>query len=429
MINKPSASVLSPGRGPILLIAAALVCSSTIRLFSQRATSQPAPSASGPTSAPVPSSQGLAASQPATSDAPPNHPVLRVRSLADTGPGEKLIPWTLRWALDAVAGPRSIRFETGGVINLKQPLYLRDPFVHIDGRTTDGRGITIQRSQFGVTNTHDVLIEYMRFRAGDGFASKDELWRDHKMPDSGGWRSLLVIGTPNQPARDVTIRYCSIQNSSDDNGCVWDACENICFVYCIFSGGYTKLNKAFLGGAEPGNPKPNHGRWMTLDHCLLAEMAARAPDLDGGIFRISNCAIVAPYQGGRLNHSRGDVIGNWLVSMRPHPWPEPDRILVEEASNAVPKSLYFADNWLDGRPADASRIIGVVNKGQTTLPNEVFSPVPLRQDPGTTEPAPKALQNVLDFAGCLPRDDHDRALLQRVRATVARTRSAEGKSP
>ena len=419
------AKYLHPGRGPILLIASAVVMSSTLRLLSQRVSSQSVPPASRPSPASSPGTQESPTTQPATQDAAPTYPILRVRSLADTGPEEKLIPWTLRWALDAVAGPRSIRFETGGVINLKQPLYVRDPYVHVDGRTTDGRGITIQRSQFGVVETHDVLIEHMRFRAGDGFASKDELWRDHRLPDSGGWRSLLVIGSPKRAAHHVTVRHCSIENSSDDNGSCWGNCRDIVFYYCIFAGGHNRNTKAFLGGADPGEPPPDDPRWLTLDHCLLTETNCRAPDLHGGLFRLVNCAMVAPGQGARLTYARGDVIANWLVSKRPHTWPHPDRVLVVDPANTKPRSLYCSGNWLDGAPAP-DRLLGVVNQGETDPPPELFSDAPLRKDPCHPDPPEQAIRDILDRAGCLPRDEQDRALIDRVRERVERMRPAKG---
>ncbi len=85
--------------------------------------------------------------------------VIKVTSLEDSGPG------TLREAL-TTAGPRIIVFTTGGIINLKTKLTIRDPFVTIAGQTAPGNGICLRGEGVRVS-THDVVIRYLRIRPGE----------------------------------------------------------------------------------------------------------------------------------------------------------------------------------------------------------------------------------------------------------------------
>src|SRR6516162_7000146 len=82
-----------------------------------------------------------------------------VTSLEDSGPG------SFREALLA-KGPRTVVFETAGLITLQTPLEIDNPFLTIAGQTAPGDGVCI-RGQSVHINTHDVIIRYMRFRRGN----------------------------------------------------------------------------------------------------------------------------------------------------------------------------------------------------------------------------------------------------------------------
>lgn len=85
--------------------------------------------------------------------------VIEVMNLNDSGQG------SLREAL-LEKGPRIIVFKVGGVIKLKEALYINDPFVTVAGQTAPGDGITIR--DVGLTIlTHDVLVQHLRIRPGN----------------------------------------------------------------------------------------------------------------------------------------------------------------------------------------------------------------------------------------------------------------------
>lgn len=84
--------------------------------------------------------------------------VLRVTHTGDSGPG------SLREAIEA-RGPRTIIFDTGGVIRLETPLVIRRGQVTLAGQTAPGGGITLIGQPL-VISADDVIVRHIRSRLG-----------------------------------------------------------------------------------------------------------------------------------------------------------------------------------------------------------------------------------------------------------------------
>ena len=84
--------------------------------------------------------------------------VLRVTHTGDSGPG------SLREAIEA-RGPRTIVFDTGGVIRLETPLVIRRGQVTLAGQTAPGGGITLIGQPL-VISADDVIVRHIRSRLG-----------------------------------------------------------------------------------------------------------------------------------------------------------------------------------------------------------------------------------------------------------------------
>lgn len=83
-----------------------------------------------------------------------------VTSLADDGPG------SLREAVAAATGPRTVVFEVSGIIDLRAPLRITGSRLTIAGQTSPG-GITLRGYPVEVVGAAHIVIRHLRFRPGD----------------------------------------------------------------------------------------------------------------------------------------------------------------------------------------------------------------------------------------------------------------------
>lgn len=130
--------------------------------------------------------------------------VIRVTNLADAGPG------SLRAALQDSTGPRTVVFEVSGRIPLTSGrVVISSPFITVAGQTAPSPGINYERSRLSI-QTHDVLIQHLRGRAGDALPG-----------DAPGNRDCLDIEPDpslDRKAYNVVIDHVS---------CAWGIDENL----------------------------------------------------------------------------------------------------------------------------------------------------------------------------------------------------------
>lgn len=120
--------------------------------------------------------------------------VIKVTNLNTDGPGS---------FFEAVRkkGKRTVVFEVGGVIDLKNRLVnIRTPFLTIAGQTAPSPGITLINGGVIIT-THDVIVQHIRIRTGT--SGQKPTW------------SLDALSTKS--AYNVIIDHCSLSWSVDEN--------------------------------------------------------------------------------------------------------------------------------------------------------------------------------------------------------------------
>jgi pectate lyase len=126
--------------------------------------------------------------------------IVKVTTLESDGQG------SLRAAL-AVAEPRIIVFEVGGVIDLKrQTLRITEPNVTIAGQTAPSPGITLIQGGIDVL-THDVILQHLRVRPGEAGQPKGENggnWGEDAFSSQGG-------------ASNVIVDHCTFTWATDEN--------------------------------------------------------------------------------------------------------------------------------------------------------------------------------------------------------------------
>jgi pectate lyase len=175
--------------------------------------------------------------------------VIFVTNLNDSGNG------SLRAACDA-KGPRIVVFRVAGVIDLKTPIKVTEPFITIAGQTAPGDGICLR--QRGISfDTHDVVVRYLRSRPGD---------------IAGGEPDALSIGGSSS---NVIIDHCSTTWSSDENLSPSGGISNITVQWCLIAEGLDK-NLHHKGGHGYGSLCRAVGG-VSLHHNLWAHNQHRNP--------------------------------------------------------------------------------------------------------------------------------------------------------
>lgn len=152
--------------------------------------------------------------------------IIEVTSLRDHGPG------SLRAAVEA-GGARIVVFRTGGTIELRNALKIREPYLTIAGQTAPGDGIALKGGGIKI-GTHDVVIRGLRIR-----------------PGPNGAEDGLFLGPE---ASDVIIDRCSISWSVDENVASYGHNRDITVQWCIISEGLF----------ESGHSKGAHSRGMRI---------------------------------------------------------------------------------------------------------------------------------------------------------------------
>lgn len=164
--------------------------------------------------------------------------IIIVSNLNDSGPG------SLRSAVEK-DGPRTVLFETAGIIDLKSPLVFSDPYITIAGQTAPEPGITIRGERVKLQTNH-VIIRFIRFRPGDYLKGTSVDW---------GSLDALDIGLEDSDdVHDIIIDHCSFSWAMDENIGIWHYSNNITIQNSIISEGlhfpkqHPKTGKGLLIG-------------------------------------------------------------------------------------------------------------------------------------------------------------------------------------
>ncbi len=349
--------------------------------------------------------------------------VLEVTNLADynVSKGEAMIPGSFRAAVEA-EGPRTIVFRVSGLIFLKSPCAVHNPYCTVAGQTAPGDGICLANFSSGAFGTHDVILRYLRFRVGDaaqkamdgcGLGSCDHCIIDHC---SISWSS--DEGTSSRGAHNITFQR-NLVAEALHHGPHYRASDR------------TKLETHAFAGSISGNIGSYH-------HNLLADCTDRNWSLAGGLTQ-------GGQYGGYLD-IRNNVVYNWTARTtdggvkalnyvnnyyKPHaPNPFVKWLLKLDAINPAwgTESYYMTGNVLEGFVEETNNWAAFQNgpavEQQVRVDHEIF-PAYVK-----TQSAREAFTNVLANVGAnFPRSDAvDSHILEDVRHGTAEFIGTRGPS-
>lgn len=141
-----------------------------------------------------------------------------VTTLEDYGKNETPIEGSLRAAVEA-KGPRMILFRVGGIIALKAPLVVRNPYLTLAGQASPWHGICLKNYGFQVKDTHDVIVRYLRVRPGDEMGEELDAISINKSKNvildhcSASWGTDETVSVTGAGTDSVTVQWCFIAES------------------------------------------------------------------------------------------------------------------------------------------------------------------------------------------------------------------------
>lgn len=314
-----------------------------------------------------------------------NGRVLVVNTLADAGPG------SLREAV-GTRGPRTIRFDVGGEIQLATPLVVEEPFVSILGASAPAPGIVITRHGLSV-RTHDVVLRHLRIRPGDDAGA-----------DTEGEDALSFVD-----ARRCIADHLSVSWGTDEVLSITGLSDEITIQWSIIS---EALNPSGHGFASISG-----GHRVTWHHNLFAHHVSRVPRFQQvayADFR-NNVLYNWGHTAGYGEFERLNYVGNVL---KPGPSTTQRPPMFHTGDSVVPSgSLYLEGNVIDG-----DRLVTNDNRLGIGYGADVYAPGPFPFPSVRTDAPAVALERVLQEAGAtMPaRDGVDARVVESVRNGTGR---------
>lgn len=317
--------------------------------------------------------------------------VIKVTNLNDSGSG------SLRAAVTA-SGPRTVVFTVSGIINLQNDLYVNNPYITIAGQTSPGGILVTGRST--IINTHDVVIQHMRFRVGS-----------HNVANAETHDTLGIYGDavpswfPNK-GYNIMIDHCSVSWGIDENFALGLDVTDVTVQWSVISEG---LNNA-------GHPKGKHSKGLLVDtkytnvpmrislhHNYFAHNADRNPLISGTFDNavpdvVNN--VVYNYYGALSMITEGNVKASWV-----HNYVKPGLDSVSwggypaqhlSAGESIIPRVYSEGNISPKRPDQSYDDWSVGNMWYDTLLDQRY-----RLQTRLSAPAVKTATSSLGMANCV----------------------------
>ena len=346
--------------------------------------------------------------------------IVAVTTLEDYDPdaGEAAIEGSLRKAIEVEKGPRIIIFRVGGTILLKKNLTIPPDGgnVYVAGQTAPGEGICLARYSFGMYNTADSIIRFIRTRVGD-YAKK---------PLDG----MGMAGCDH-----CIIDHCSISWSLDEGHSSRGA-KNITFSRNLIS---EALNHSYHYGRHSFAASISGGIG-SYHHNLLAHCAGRNWSLAGGLLPDGNYAGYCDIRNNIVYNWRhrttdGGVMRCNFVNNLYLPGPATTHFLLmrpdgDQMNTGNPQKFFLSGNQMEGYP-QYNPDNWVAARPNYAKESEIRSDQPFFPSYVTTHSVERLYDNILTDVGAnRPRQDAiDRRIIEEVKNRTFTYRGSKDNLP
>lgn len=333
--------------------------------------------------------------------------VYHVTNLRNDGKG------SLRYGIEKAKGPRTIVFDVSGTIRLKvdDKLQVKDvDGLTIAGQTAPGDGICIRDEKFGITDSSNVIVRFMRFRLGD---------------ESKTATDTLGIDRSNNVILDHVSATWGVDGTMDTS-----EVSDFTLQWSLFGEALHKSTHPKGGHAMLMSLRKTAGN-VSLHHNLFFSSRNRHPTLGGlkkeVIFDFRNNVVYNRSGSTNLSGGHVNLINNYY---RPGPNTKPESYPIRpkskedhavvgymsgtiyEGNDVRTKDNYTAMQWGSRDGEATSSYPGKVLLEKFRLPKE---PVAAADRPDT-HPADKAYALVLNNAGASRiRDTADKRIIAGIR--------------
>ena len=322
--------------------------------------------------------------------------VVAVTNLNDSGPG------SLREAITNDIGPRTIVFNTSGIIQLESRLVSNQPYVTIAGQTAPGKGICIRKAPLGITG-NDAIVQNIRVRLGGGqtFDGMGLTGADNSIIDHCSISWTIDEAFSSRGGKNITLQKTLISEALNAAG-----------------------HQNYPSGTEHGYAATIGGDIGSFHHNLLAHCYGRNWSLGGGLDG-------SGFYSGRMDITN-NVVYNWgsrttdggtkevnFVNNYYKPGAGSKIFVAFSADNenvgTGMQRCYFNGNVMPGYFDESNQTIGrrSTYKNGATNTYDNFVTTPFFPSYVTTQSAKNAYKIVLSDVGCIQPefDDHDERII------------------
>ncbi|WP_281234490.1 T9SS type A sorting domain-containing protein [Flavobacterium gelatinilyticum] len=319
--------------------------------------------------------------------------VVAVTNLNDSGPG------SFREAVTNDIGPRTIVFNTSGIIQLNSRLVLSQPYVTVAGQTAPGKGICIRSAPFGITG-NDAVVQNIRVRLGAGptFDGMGLTGADHSIIDHCSISWTIDESFSSRSGKNITLQRTLISEALNAAG-----------------------HQNYPAGTEHGYAATIGGDIGSFHHNLLAHCYGRNWSLGGGLdgngaytgrMDITNNVV---YNWGGRTTDGGTKEVNFVNNYYKPGAGSKIFVAFNQQNEGVGTGMqqcYFNGNVMPGYFDENNQTAGRKASGNT-VPYNNFVNTPFFPSYVTTQSAKNAYKIVLSDVGCVQPefDEHDQRII------------------
>ena len=210
----------------------------------------------------------------------PGNEICTVTNLNDSGAGSLRDCVLNRNLVGSDYVPRIVQFAVGGEITLQTPIFIREPYLTIDGETAPSPGISLRKNNPLFTDgmilshntsraAHNVIIRYLRF---------DGDWPALDASTSSQNSGLFAIDGQDSAGRvhSIVFDHLTILRATDAGADMWGDINNVTIQWCLIA---NSLHPITISFSDSTQSRDN----ISIHHNVFSGNSERNPQVRGTV--------------------------------------------------------------------------------------------------------------------------------------------------